>query len=555
MFGLGQTSAGTGFGTGTAATGGFGTGTAATGGFGTGTAATGGFGTGTAATGGFGTGTAATGGFGTGTAATGGFGTGTAATGGFGTGTAGFGGFGASKGFGAATTIGGQPQVPPYKGIKGPGFSTDWARSVNFSTLRDDVLFEELPPSLQQHLMELHNFIQTEHEAKGFVESFLADSAGAATATADADASSYRKLQKKLAQLAAGENAVDAIRVDCFERELQAQHLGMLLQKCEEEVVQYSKQVWEPLAEQDLTQRCGGNQTELPSEPFQRCLRDVQTRMEGVSAALTELELAVLPNAQRQKRLAAAGNASATAEPASSAPPLSRYTAEVKPLDAAGGLRPTMATHPIVQMNTTLSNELAALLNLAAWSSRLHARADAARDLFAHLYGASEAEVLLAQQQRQLPVGPKRPFPLGSAETSSFSELDHYTIGDIHRRSVGLDRLGALSSGERRMQYDVLLERHRQAPAPAPLGSTNTGFGAAAAAAGAAASAAPAAPAAPFAAATTTATATATATPSTAAGGFGASAPAASGVGAQAAVSGSLSTPGFGRATTRRGRT
>ncbi|ESL12123.1 hypothetical protein TRSC58_00115 [Trypanosoma rangeli SC58] len=437
MFGLGQTSAGTGFATAPAATAGK-------------SAPFSSVGTGATA--------AAPGGFGS-------FGTNTTATGGFGTSTVGFGGFSASKGFGTATAIGAQPQVPPYKGIKGPGFSNDWSRSVNFSTLRDDALFEELPPSLQQHLMELHNFIQTEHEARLFVESFLADSVGAAAVV-----SSYRELQKKLAQLTTGENAVDAIRVDCFEREVQGQHLGMLLQKCEEEVVQYSKQVWEPLAEQNLAQRSGGNRTELPSEPFQRCLRDVQMRMEEVSAALMELELAILPSAQRQKRLTAAdtnNTANTTTELASSASPFSRYMAEMKPLDRASGLRPTMVTYPIAQMNTTLSNELAALLNLAAWTSRLHTRSDAARDLFAHLYGASEAEVLLAQEQRQLPVGPKRPFPLGSAETSSFSERDQYTIGDIHRRSVGLDRLGALSSGDRRMQYDVLLERQRQAPAPA----------------------------------------------------------------------------------------
>ncbi|EKF33080.1 hypothetical protein MOQ_003062 [Trypanosoma cruzi marinkellei] len=480
----------------------------------------------------------------------GGFGANTATTGGFGgNSTVGFGGFGAAKGFGTAAAIGGQAQVPLYKGIKGPGFSTDWARNVNFSTLRDDVLFEELPPPLQQHLMELHNFIQAEHDAKRFVEGFLTDSMGTSTV----DSSSYMELQKKLLQLTAGDNAVDAIRVDCFEREVQGQHLGMLLENCEEEVVQYSKHVWEPLAEQDFTQRLGGNRTELPSEPFQCCLRDVQTRMEEMSAVLTELELAVLPNAQRQKRTTNndknTSNTTTTTEPSTSLSHFSRYVAEMKPLDNATGLRSTIASHPVVQMNTTLSNELATLLNLAAWTSRLHARADAARDLFAHLYGSSEAEVLLAQQQRQMPMGPKRPFPLRSADASSFSEPDHDTIGDIHRRSVGLDRLGALSSGERRMQYDVLLERQRQDSAPASIGTNTAGFAASVAPAAAVAATASAAP---TVAATTAGTITTTA--STAAAGFGASAPPASGTGGTTAFGASLGTSSSTRNANKKGR-
>ncbi|PWU99020.1 hypothetical protein C4B63_10g431 [Trypanosoma cruzi] len=477
----------------------------------------------------------------------GGFGANTATAGGFGANsTVGFSGFGAAKGFGTAAAIGGQAQVPSYKGIKGPGFSTDWARSVNFSTFRDDVLFEELPPPLQQHLMELHNFIQAEHDAKRFVESFLTDSMG----TSAGDYSSYMELQKKLVQLTAGDNAVDAIRVDCFEREVQGQHLGMLLENCEEEVVQYSKHVWEPLAEQDFTQRLGGNRAELPSEPFQCCLSEVQTRMEEMSAVLTELELAVLPNAQRQKRTTNNDkNTSNTTNTEPSASHFSRYTAEMKPLDTATGLRPTIASHPVVQMNTTLSNELATLLNLAAWTSRLHARADAARDLFAHLYGSSEAEVLLAQQQRQMPVGPKRPFPLRSAEASSFSEPNHDTIGDIHRRSVGLDRLGALSNGERRMQYDVLLERQRQDSAPASVGTNNTGFGAPVAPAAAIAATASAVP---TVAATTAGTTTTTASTATAV--FGASAPPATGTGGTTAFGAPLGTASSTRTANKKGR-
>ncbi|ORC90138.1 putative nucleoporin (NUP54/57), partial [Trypanosoma theileri] len=480
-----------GFGTNTTGTtGGFGANTTGTtGGFGTNTTGTtGGFGTNTTGTtGGFGANTTGTtGGFGANTTGTtGGFGANTTGTtGGFGANTTGtIGGFGGTStggfgGLGTTSAIGGQTQVPPYKGIKGPGFSTDWARSVNFSTLRDDVLFEDLPLPLQQHLLELHSFIQAEQDAKRFLESFLTDSLGSSGGDGS---TSYRELLKKIAKLTVGENAVDAIRVDCFEREVSAQHLGQLLEKCEEEVTQYSKNVWEPLSDQDFTQRRLGNRSEPPSEPFQRCLRDIQVRMEDISAAVRELELAVLPDGQRQRRVTNTdGNTANTinTESSPSAALFSRYSVGPETLEVSSDLRCAVSSHPILQMNTTLSNELTTLLNLAAWTSRLHTRADAARDLFAHLYGASEAEVLLAQKHQQSPTGPKRPFSLHTKTSPSpFSDVEYKTIGDIHRRSIGLDPLGALGNGDRKMQYDVLLERQHQGSAPKTVSTTNVGFG------------------------------------------------------------------------------
>ncbi|KAH9599078.1 hypothetical protein LSM04_006823 [Trypanosoma melophagium] len=484
-----------------------------------------------------------------------GFGINPGTTGGFGANTAGTtGGFG---GLGTTSTIGGQTQLPPYKGIKGPGFSTDWARSVNFSTLRDDVLFEDLPLPLQQHLLELHSFIQAEQDAKRFLEGFLTDSLGSSGAEG---VTSYRELLKKLAKLTVGENAVDAIRVDCFEREVSAQHLGQLLEKCEEEVTQYSRNVWEPLSDQDFTQRRLGNRSEPPSEPFQRCLRDIQVRMEEISVAVRELELAVLPNGQQQRRVTSTDNNAAnntTTETSPSTALFSRYSVGPGTLEVSPDLRCAVSSHPILQMNTTLSNELTTLLNLAAWTSRLHARADAARDLFAHLYGASEAEVLLAQKHQQSPTGPKRPFSLHTKTSpSSFSDVEYKTIGDIHRRSIGLDPLGALGNGDRKMQYDVLLERQHQGTAPKTFSTTNVGSGAPTTSSGT--TAAGSAPASSAVGAggllNANAGANASATPA-ASTGFGLPASSTAGSGGAPAVGGFSNPAGSGFSSNKKGRT
>ncbi|KAG8346674.1 hypothetical protein ERJ75_000134200 [Trypanosoma vivax] len=373
-----------------------------------------------------------------------------------------FGSFGANKGFGITATPGGQPQIPPYKGIKGPGFSAEWPRLVNLSTIRDDVVFEDLPPPLQHHLIELHNFVQAEHTAKQFVKSFLADSVGPEPGAA----ASYRSLSKNLCRLLNGKNAVDGIRVDCFERESQSNRLGHILDKCEEEVHNYIKHVWEPMSEEDFTQRRTPSGSES-SEPFFSALCEIQTYMKEVSSIVSELEAALLPDGRRRKVPGTDndGKANAVLEQSRAAlPHLSRFHAVSEPCEASAGSGSPAITNPVAQVNSSLNNELTALLNLATWTLQLHSRAEDARDLFVHMYGASEAEILFSQNQQRNAIGPKRPFALPLRSKAATKEDGHTTIGDIHRRSIGLDRLARVSSGERKMQYDVLLDRQRHVP-------------------------------------------------------------------------------------------
>lgn len=459
------------------------------------TAPTGGFGGfGAAAKGGFGAVTA-TGGTGFGTAATGstgnfgGFGTATGSGFAAVTTTGTFGGFGAGKGFGTTVATPAQPHLPQYKGIKGPGSSTEWLHGVNLSILRDDVVFEDLPVPLQQHLTDFHNFIQAEHDAKQVVEAFLTDSA-----TPNATpAPSYRELVKKMNQLASGENAVDGIRVECFEREVQAHRLGQTLDKCEDDILDYMKNVWKPLSEIDFTQLAGGNRPKPASEPFQRILREIQGCMDAISAAVSELEAAVVPCGRRVRGPVTddASRSNAAPEPpcASASEFLTKLTGGVELPDVPPpGLGSAASAHPVSRINASLSNQLTTLLNLAAWTLRLHTRADSARDLFVHNYGTSEAELLLAQQHQQAEssAGPRRPFLLPSSTGAAAAEVNQDTVGDIHRRSAFPHRSKALSNGERKMQYDVLLERKYQtaAPAAAPM-STATASGTASSVAGA----------------------------------------------------------------------
>nr|CCC89792.1 unnamed protein product [Trypanosoma congolense IL3000] len=374
-----------------------------------------------------------------------------------------FGGISINKGFGVPSA---QPQIPPYKGIKGPGFSTDWLQKVNVSSLRDDVLFGDLPPPLQQHLMEIHNFIQAEHEAKQAVEAFLTDS----TTRSIAGDAGYRKLVTQLSQLTGGENAVDAIRVDCFEREVQSHKLSRAMDRCEEDIHNYMKQVWTPLSGLDFTLPISGSRPRPSLEPFQRALRETEECMKGLSTTIAELKASVVPGGHCQRGIVVddKNNINSVADPSSSsaASVHSRLTSGLQPPHVPLALGLGVSAHPIVRIISSLSNELTALLNLAARTLWLHTRADNARDIFVHRYGAPEAELIFAQrQQEESSTDPRRPFALSSTAATS-ADVKQDTIGDIHRRSACSHHSEALSDVGFRMQYDVLLERSQQNSVP-----------------------------------------------------------------------------------------
>ncbi|KAG5490477.1 hypothetical protein JKF63_00597 [Porcisia hertigi] len=416
-FGATPAPAAGGFGTAPAA-GGFGaTPAPAAGGFGAkpgfGTApAAGGFGaTPAPAAGGFGAkpgfGTAPTaGGFG----ATGGFGTSLTAgsTGGFGSTTVSGFGVGRGPGFGITGGLGGTAasavptaQQYPYTGIKGPGNATSWARDIDFSQVTEQVRFEALPQTLQQHLIELRSFMHAERDAAKkvylyFNESDGAGSAAGATVTSaigssstTASSSSYRQLVAQMAALKGGGNrAVDLVAVHCNQHEGQARRQLQRLEKFEANIRDYERNVWEPLLEQGLPSSLSGSAVGVrggayrpavsngAASPFVALVEELSHRMDHVSSALAELEATLVPPGRPLRGVAVSGRHS-------------HHNGSVIPNDA------------IAQINAALVYELSQLRDSSCVAAHLHSRADIARGLFTRQFGQAEADVLFADTEQQ----------------------------------------------------------------------------------------------------------------------------------------------------------
>ncbi|CCW59601.1 unnamed protein product [Phytomonas sp. EM1] len=342
------------------------------------------------------------------------------------------------------------PQLPPYKGIKGPGYAKTWQNTVDFSQINDYTLFDSLPPTLQQHLMELYAFSSKEEESVRAVTDYLNDikpihtGKGTANSKMDTNSGSYRHQSRQLAELKGGSHAVPIVAVSCENHEKEAQSFSQHLDQFESIIREYQHRVWEPLlASGNLTRAKNNNSTNNSlgsmnsfdhnvnaKSPLLSIVEELQGIMRTLSGQIEELKMNVMPSLTPNHLVNAADSAKQDRSLCNYASnvylshvdgrtPLYRNTSlnnysnrcdrlqfcpsTFSPLGttvttgfSGSALEgdPTQSSEVIPQINASLMSLFTSLMNLSSWAGHLHKRTDTARGIFTRQYGQYEADVL-----------------------------------------------------------------------------------------------------------------------------------------------------------------
>jgi hypothetical protein len=422
-FGTGNTGGGGGFGGGnTGGGGGFGGGAntggnaAGGGGFGKPAGNTGGgFGGGnTGGGGGFGGGNNAGqtgGGFGGGN--TGGFGGGgNTGGGGFGGGnTGGFGGNTANKGFGnTQQQTGPSPQqqednirkAEARLGVAGPGYlqrgKTHWSVNVDLTSLRDDLLFETLPASLQTFLAEMHAFKKKQKQLHEDIQRTFAEQ--------ESDKKTGAKmLEERFSNITSGARSLDSAVTNCTMWERSADRLRIRVKALADYTSAFDKGVWEPLRMQGEDSISSGHRAGVRASSkciFKDTIQRIGVDMERIDSTLRELEAAVAPQ-MRSGEVAQVNHILNSAysyglpqriTPASVATTSAHFAANYAPTSrTVGGDR----RNNVESVISALDNELSALGEVGRRAARTHATAERTKELFIRTYGVSEARRVFAE--------------------------------------------------------------------------------------------------------------------------------------------------------------
>ena len=379
----------------------------------------GGFGGGAANTGGgFGGGNAGGGGGGFGggnTGGGGGFGGGAnTAGGGFGGGNAGgFGGNTANKGFGAGNTqqqTGPSPQqqednirkAEARLGVAGPGYlqrgKTHWSVNVDLTSLRDDLLFETLPTSLQTFLAEMHAFKKKQKQLHEEIQRTFAEQ--------ESDKKTGAKmLQERFSRITSSAQSLDSAVTNCTVWERNVDRLRLRVKALADYTSAFDKGVWEPLRMQGEDSISSGHRAGVRASSkciFKDTIQRIGVDMERIDSTLRELEAAVAPQ-MRSGEVAEINHILNSAysyglpqrvTPASVATTSAHFAANYAPTSrTVGGDR----RNNVESVISALDNELSALGEVGRRAARTHATVERTKELFNRTYGVSEGRRVFAE--------------------------------------------------------------------------------------------------------------------------------------------------------------
>ncbi|CCW67419.1 unnamed protein product [Phytomonas sp. Hart1] len=362
-------------------------------------------------------------------------------------------------------------QLPPYKGIKGPGYAPIWQNTVDFSQINDHTLFDSLPPTLQNHLMELHTFANKEEESIKAVTDYLNDikptgiEKNAAQTTKNVNLGSYRHQSHLLAELKGGNHAVSLLAVGCEHHEKEAQSFSQYLDQFESAIHEYQHRVWEPLLasgnltrgktnsiSNSLNDSSSLNRNMDAKSPLFTIIEELQDVMRTLNNQIEELRMDVMPSltsnslvnvADSAKSDRSLGHYGPTAYFSrgegrtplygnlshvdyADRPDCVQYHPTFSPLNgtspstlagSALGEDPAPPSEVVSHINTSLGNLFTSLMHLSSWADHLHKRSDTARGIFTRQYGQYEADVLFkppmpSQETRTLAPIPTAAHPI-----------------------------------------------------------------------------------------------------------------------------------------------
>ena len=355
---------------------------------------------------------------------------------------------GAGGGFGQPPAAGGgfgQPAAPGafgppaggvgvktaafFKGEKGPGFvdltRQHWSLGIDFSksppVLRDDILFDDLPPSVQEHLAHIHAFIAAERDAnKKLNETFTVSR------------STMDKYRAKMATLRGGPDSFEAAK-------LQAQSLQTALTefrdsiKSTQDFLSGAGQTWEPIRNAGAAYWAHEYNTrdQPASEFFAKAVTSLLGRMNVLGTSIQELESSLLPEqhlkakailAQQQQEQRHGNQQSQVLLGDSrrgqfSDPSVNYYGAQ-QPQAAWGSLNTngvfagdgsTSSHHPVVSLAptdasslifSTLEDQLQTLVTVARKVQNAHIAADAVRARYPEYFNSDDRGLFAPRSDR-----------------------------------------------------------------------------------------------------------------------------------------------------------
>jgi hypothetical protein len=275
-----------------------------------------------------------------------------------------------------------QPKVQ-FKGEKGPGYTdptaAHWSTSIDVSAvppvLRDDVLYDNLPKPLQDHLALMHAFIQAEKDTLVELDKTVRETKN-----------SMGQVKRKMAAMRGGENSFEAAR-------LQANSLSTALDDYKDSIrglqdsLTAAGATWDPAA--GARWALGDTSRDQPaSEFFKVAVENVAARMSIVGQTITELEASLLPEQnlrarqqqQQQHQMVTSANSSGISSvltggvAGTTVPSLSHHNHFQTAVSAA----PQDAASLIL---ATLRDQKESLLAVAAKVQQAHIRADMVRAL------------------------------------------------------------------------------------------------------------------------------------------------------------------------------
>ena len=169
----------------------------------------------------------------------------------------------------------------------GPGFvapgTQHWASGLDLSVLRDDTVFEQLPPALQQHLRAMNQFIKAERAAEGELKALYT------TLLSAEDPKGYHALRNKMDGLTDGALSITGAQFDGQRQLHRVKRMQKELSSVSSYVATYRKTSWERLqgSGADFWSH-GHNSGEGPSKFFEDTVARLSERIAQLDGQVAE---------------------------------------------------------------------------------------------------------------------------------------------------------------------------------------------------------------------------------------------------------------------------
>jgi hypothetical protein len=243
--------------------------------------------------------------------------------------------------------------APASLAVLGPGHSTQnrWTNGIDFSAIKDDVQFSDLPAQLQTHLREINRFVKDERKADTELKALYAKMLRADTEKG------FTALRAKMVAIAEGADSLGTAEHESLCQATSCQHLAARITLSQSRFSAFRKNHWDRIhaVAPDFWTH-SQNSHEEASHFFGETVKSLQQRLAEINAEIGKLEVAV-----------------------------------------TGSMRPP--SDPAESVVVAMQGELTSFLNLAAKVGKLHGLVQQHRERFARQYGDLEAEEIFGIQR------------------------------------------------------------------------------------------------------------------------------------------------------------